>query len=190
MNTPAHSILNLAILGRAQQPMLNWPILLGSWLPDAALFVFYAWAKLLSIPESIIWREAYYDPVWQDIFAIGNSIPLAVLGLGIFIAQKRLGWVALFASMLLHQLADLPLHHDDAHRHFWPFSDYRFTSPVSYWDRDHYGSYGALVETGLLVIASVFLLRRTRSRWGQSVILLINLAYLYGYYRLYLKGEF
>jgi len=186
MNTPAHSILNLAILGRQQPPLLTWPILLGSWAPDIAMFVFYGWAKLAGIPEVQIWRELYYTPVWQDVFAIGNSIPLVLLGLGFTIWQRRLNWIAFFASMLLHHLADLPLHHDDAHRHFWPLSDFRFISPVSYWDRNHLGTYGALIETGLLVIASAYLLRRTRSRWSQGLIILINLVYLYGYYRLYL----
>lgn len=186
MNTPAHSILNLAILGRQQPPLLTWPILFGSWAPDAAMFVFYGWAKLIGIPEVQIWRELYYAPFWQDVFAIGNSIPLALLGLGITIWQQRLGWIAFFASVLLHHLADLPLHHDDAHRHFWPLSDFRFISPISYWDREHLGVYGALVETGLLVIASICLLQRMRSRWGRGLLILINLTYLYGYYRLYL----
>jgi hypothetical protein len=186
MNTPAHSILNLAILGRRPSLLLTWPILLGSWAPDAALFVFYGWAKLTGIPEAQIWQELYYDPLWQDFFAIGNSIPLALLGLGLAAWRCRRGWMAFFASMLLHHFADLPLHHEDAHRHFWPLSDYRFISPVSYWDRDHFGIYGALFETGILIIASVALWQRVRSRWGRGLLIIIDLTYLYSYFRLYL----
>ena len=33
---------------------------------------------------------------------------------------------------------------------FFPFSNIRFTSPVSYWDRNHYGTWGALLELGLV----------------------------------------
>jgi hypothetical protein len=189
MNTPAHSILNLAILGRAQPPQLTWPILLGSWLPDAALFLFYGWAKWARIPEPQIWQEVYYDPTWQDIFAIGNSIPLALMGLGIFIWHRRPGGTAFFASMLLHQFADLPLHHEDAHRHFWPLTSYRFISPISYWDPDHFGRYGALAEVGLLAIASTILWKRLSSIWGKGLVGLINVAYLYGYYRFYLQTD-
>lgn len=189
MNTPAHSIINLAILRRGKFASDTWPILIGSWLPDAAMFIFYGWAKWVGIPDSIIWSETYYLPFWQNIFAVGNSIPLALLGFGICCWLRRLGWVAMFASMLLHHLADLPLHHEDAHQHFWPLSSYRFISPVSYWDRQHFGAYGALLELGLMLIASFFLLRRLRSRWEKGVIILMNLLYLGGYWQLYLQSS-
>ena len=187
MNTPAHSILNLAILGQRQPPRFTWPILLGSWLPDAALFLFYGWAKWSRIPDVQIWQEVYYDPGWQVVFAIGNSIPLTLVGLGLAIWHKRSGWIAFLASIVLHHLEDLPLHHDDAHRHFWPLSNYRFISPISYWDRENLGAYGALLETVLLVGASIILWRRMSRLWSQLLLALINLLYLYGYYRLYLR---
>jgi len=62
---------------------------------------------------------------------------------------------------------DLPLHREDAHRHFFPFSDWRFTSPVSYWDPDHYGGYAAIGEVVLVLAVSFFLFRayRGRGRW-------------------------
>ncbi|MGD1929551.1 MAG: hypothetical protein ACFB12_11635 [Leptolyngbyaceae cyanobacterium] len=187
MNTPGHSLLNLAILGRAPRPELTWPILIGSWLPDAALFVFYAWARWSNIPEAQIWDEMYYEPFWQDIFAIGNSIPLALFGLVLFMVLKRPRLTAVCASMLLHHLEDLPLHHDDAHRHFWPLTDYRFISPVSYWDSDHFGRYGALAELSLVALASIVLWRRLRSRWSRGLILLFNGLYLVVYFVGYLQ---
>ncbi|WP_204137802.1 hypothetical protein [Halomicronema sp. CCY15110] len=185
MNTPSHSILNLAILDRGQLKGCTWPIIVGSWLPDAAIFVFYGWAKVMGLPEQVIWNEAYYTPVWQGIFAIGNSIPLALVGIGWFLWAKSPGGVALSASALLHHLEDLPLHHEDAHQHFWPLSDYRFISPVSYWDADHHGNYGALAELALVLVASVVLWRRVRSRWGRSLLLLVNTVYVGGYWQFY-----
>ncbi|WP_419857635.1 hypothetical protein [Candidatus Palauibacter irciniicola] len=76
-------------------------------------------------------------------------------------------WALFVASMILHALGDLPLHREDAHRHFFPFSDWRFTSPVSYWDPDHYGGYAAIGEVLLVLAVSVFLFRayRGRGRW-------------------------
>jgi hypothetical protein len=185
MNTPSHSILNLAILDRGNLKGCTWPIIFGSWLPDAAIFVFYGWAKVMGLPEQVIWNEAYYTPVWQSIFAIGNSIPLALVGLGLCLWAKFPGGVALAASALLHHLEDLPLHHEDAHQHFWPLSDYRFISPVSYWDADHYGAYGALTELALVMVASVVLWRRVRSRWGRGLLLLVNTLYIGGYWQFY-----
>jgi len=185
MNTPGHSILNLALLNRGSLAGNPWPIMIGSWLPDAAIFVFYGWAKAVNLPEAVIWNEAYYRPFWQDIFAIGNSIPLALLGAGLALWLRRPAGVALFVSMLLHHLEDFPLHHEDAHQHFWPLSSYRFISPVSYWDPDHYGAYGALAEVGLTLIASFYLWTRSRSLWGRGLLILTNVAYLVGYWQLY-----
>lgn len=185
MNTPSHSILNLAILRRGQSPALTWPVLVGSWLPDAALFVFYGWAKGVGLPDSVIWQQTYYEPVWQDVFAVGNSIPLALAGWGLAARFKWPWGAALFASALLHHAADLPLHHEDAHRHFWPISDVRFVSPVSYWDPDHFGAYGALGELLLVIAASLLLWSRVRSPVGKGLLALTNLLYLAGYLRFY-----
>lgn len=190
MNTPSHSILNLAILRRSAPP-LTWPILVGSWLPDIAMFVFYGWAKIgAGLPEATIWNDAFYTPFWQDIFAVGNSIPLAGLGWGLALWRKWPRSAALFASMLLHHATDLPLHNEDAHRHFWPLSNARIVSPVSYWDADHFGAYMALVEIGLVLMASFFLLRQVRSPWGKGLLILTNIIYAVGYVRFYLSDVF
>ncbi|MEL6381127.1 MAG: hypothetical protein AAFQ89_01370 [Cyanobacteria bacterium J06626_18] len=186
MNTPSHSILNLAILGRAQQTALTWPILIGSWLPDAALFVFYVWAKIAGFTERAIWSDLYYSPFWQDVFAIGNSMPLALLGCGVAIWQKWPRVAVLCASMLLHHAEDLPFHNEDAHRHFWPLTDFRFVSPMSYWDRDHMGAYGALIELVLVLLSSLILLRWVRSPWGRGSLVLTNVVYAVGYVGFYL----
>ena len=61
------------------------------------------------------------------------------------------------AAALLHLTFDLPFHHDDDHPHFWPFSDWRFTSPLSYWDPAHDGRVIALAEVGLAVVLIGFL---------------------------------
>ena len=186
MNTPSHSILNLAILGRAQQTVLTWPILIGSWLPDAALFVFYAWAKLSGFTERDIWGDLYYAPFWQNVFAIGNSIPLALLGWGIARWQKWPRVAVLCASMLLHHAEDLPFHNEDAHRHFWPLTDFRFVSPVSYWDPNHMGAYVALFELALVLLSSLMLLRCVRSPLGRGFLVFTNVVYVVGYVRFYL----
>ncbi len=151
------------------------------------MLVFYVWERLVrGMSEGRIWSERYFDPGWQVVFDIPSSIPLLVLALGLVVlfgrrtasaglgpesgvaSGLRGGWrtaPALFvASMILHALGDLPLHREDAHRHFFPFSDWRFTSPVSYWDPEHFGGYAALGEVVLVLAVSVFLFRRYRGR--------------------------
>lgn len=100
-------------------------------------------------------------------------------------AAKKLGlggakaWTILFASMLLHMLADLPLHHDDGHRHFWPISNWRFESPVSYWDPNHYGLYAGAAELVLFVSCYFYSLRKQTSlaiRIGLTCLTLVHLA--------------
>ncbi|MBD1916285.1 MULTISPECIES: hypothetical protein [Cyanophyceae] len=174
MNTPSHLILNLALLRRPVTPAMTWPILIGALIPDAAMFVFYGWARWQGLPEQTIWGEAYYSQPWQAIFAVGNSMPLGLLGVAIGYSLRR-SWFGpslgfLGASMVLHHLADLPLHHDDAHQHFWPLSSVRFISPVSYWDVDHLGRLGATIELVLVLIASAYLLPRLSSRFSQALL--------------------
>lgn len=174
MNTPSHLILNLALLRRPVAPAMTWPILIGALIPDAALFVFYGWARQQGLPEPTIWGEAYYSQPWQTIFAVGNSIPLGLLGVALGYGLRR-SWFGpwlgfLGASMVLHHLADLPLHHDDAHQHFWPLSAVRFISPVSYWNVEHFGRLGATIELVLVLVSSAYLLPRLSSRLSQALL--------------------
>lgn len=187
MNTPSHIILNLAILGRRQgapaaaapSPGRSWAAGLGGFLPDAPLFLFYGWAKLwVQAPERQIWRELYNTPIWQDFFALSHSIPLALVGWGLARWRKSPIAMALFASMLLHDAADLPLHNADAHRHFFPLSNFRFISPVSYWDVNHFGAYAALGEWILVMVASVALWRRGAPRLAKVGLIAVNSFYL------------
>lgn len=191
MNTPSHLILNLAVLRRPVAPAMTWPILIGALVPDAALFVFYGWAKAQGLPEQTIWSEAYYSQPWQAIFAVGNSMPLGLLGVALGYAFRRF-WVGpglgfLGASMVLHHLADLPLHHDDAHQHFWPLSAFRFISPVSYWDANHFGLLGATVELLLVLVATAYLLPRLDSGLSRGLLTMFALLAAIAYYVLQIR---
>ena len=184
MNTPAHAVFNLALLARSQKPQWNPLIIWGALIPDLAMFGFYFWLKLVvDVPELQIWRTEYYRPGWQLLFDFFNSIPLALLGVGVMVYAKRTGIALLFASIALHCLEDLPVHHDDAHRHFWPLSNFRFESPVSYWDPDHYGAIASRVELVLMLVASAYVFNKVRSRQTKALLIVANLlpfaAYLY-----------
>ena len=181
MNTPAHVAINVFLLGRRQWNSRWWPIVAGSLLPDLPMFGFYAYEKLvLRRPEHVVWQTDYFHAGWQAFFDVFNALPLIGIGALIAWTMKRSGWLAFFTSMGLHCLADLPLHNKDAHSHFFPLSSWRFNSPVSYWDPQHYGLYAGSVEA-LLVLASciaMMLPRHRRSiRICGAAVLLTYVAY-------------
>ena len=106
-------------------------------------------------PEELVWREIYFTPFWQGIGMVANSIPLYgfIALIGWWFNQPLVLVIAL--SALLHLSFDFPLHNDDAHAHFWPLTAWRFESPLSYWDPDHYGLWVAAAELvlGMMLIA-------------------------------------
>ena len=172
VNTTAHVVFSLALIGRSRWMMAGFAILLGALLPDLAMFAFYGWQKfVLGTPEQVIWSQAYFDPAWQDFFDVFNSIPLVLLIGLIGWRLKSVFLEALCLSMLLHCILDLLMHHDDGHRHFFPISDWRFESPVSYWDPAHFGQYVLVVEAILVVVAAVVLWRSARPRQVRAVAL-------------------
>ena len=161
MNTPAHAVINLLLLtrkpGHNNSHQRSAAIIAGALLPDLVIIVFYAWHLLLGTPEFQIWSVEYYRPTWQAWIDSFNSIPL--IGLAMLISGKIRHYLllAFFSSMLLHAFGDLPLHQDDAHRHFFPLSDWRFASPVSYWDPAHHGHWASLIEFTSVIAAASFM---------------------------------
>ncbi|MGB3614659.1 MAG: hypothetical protein WBA10_12770 [Elainellaceae cyanobacterium] len=181
MNTPAHVVLNLLCIGRQDKTAVLMPVILGGLLPDLPMFAFYGIEKLKGTPEQVIWRQAYYLPEWQNFIDLFNSIPLVLLGLGLALWLGSRSSILLFVSMLLHIAGDLPLHHDDGHRHFFPLSNWRFESPVSYWDPNHYGGVFGVMEI-LAVVASCLLLLRYYRSWACRIAIgLIGASYA-GYF--------
>lgn len=183
MTTPAHAILNLLVLPREDRGgrPLWLPIALGAIAPDATMFGFYAYQKLIAgTPESTIWNDLYFRPEWQVVFDIPHSWPLMALGLWMAWRMASAPWLCFFASMMLHGLGDFLLHNDDAHRHFYPLSDYLFMSPVSYWDPQHYGQIVAPLEALLVVVGSIVLYRASESRSARSLLGVLGGLYLLG----------
>ncbi len=163
MNTAAHAIVNLLLFRKPIRETHVFAIMSGALLPDAPMFIFYFWAKLQGLSERVIWRDTYYDAGWQNLFDAFHSFPL--LGLAWLLAWRaRMQTLSVFfASMVLHSVFDFPLHHDDAHRHFWPLSDFRFASPISYWDPAHYGQFIAPLELLVVIAGGAWLLRTAES---------------------------
>ena len=161
MNTPAHVAASLLVWRNEA----GWPgasaVLLGAVLPDAPMFGFYAYQRLVAASsEREIWSKLYFQDGWQLFFDVFNSIPLLLVVIGVsYFCGFRWG-VLLAASALLHVVCDLPLHHDDAHRHFLPLSNWRLASPISYWDPRHYGFIFMWFELAFTIGACLYVATR------------------------------
>ena len=159
MNTPAHIAASLFFWRRESSWKDAIAVAVGAILPDATMFLFYGYQKLSGASEEAIWGSLYFLDRWQYFFDIFNSIPIALVAL---VIARRLNcrWAQLLMlSAMLHMLCDLPLHHDDGHRHFLPISNWRCESPVSYWDPKHFGHIVAPMEALVAVLALVYVLR-------------------------------
>ena len=179
MNTPAHVVINLLVLSGKGNHRRNATIVAGALIPDLVIILFYGWHKLIGTVESQIWSVEYYRPLWQAWIDGFNSIPLILLAMLFCWKTKKTLLTILFASMLLHTFGDLPLHHDDGHAHFYPFSDWRFASPISYWDPAHYGHWVSWVEIASVSLASVYLyVRKPQTRVWVGCSFAVYLLYL------------
>ena len=179
MNTPTHILVAVSLLARPRSPRRNLLVIAGALVPDLSIFVFFACMQLFtSLSMEQIWREAYWTEPWQTLGAISNSVPIAIglLALGTW---RKVPLVTVFAlALLTHALLDFPLHADDAHKHFWPLSDWRFHSPVSYWDPSHHGAIGNVIDLTVFVAACVVIWHRFRARWVRASIVVTAVLYV------------
>ncbi len=179
MDTGAHIVCNLVVQSKRSNGRVFAAIIAGAILPDLPIMLFYAWESIImKSPESVIWSDLYYLPAWQNFFDILNSLPLILVALILGVIFKTPLIVVIALSMTLHVLLDLPLHNDDAHRHFFPFSDWRFTSPVSYWDPRYYGDIMHIVQLVLVAIGLIILWFRHISRMEKTVLAMLGIGYL------------
>lgn len=166
MNTPTHVMLNALALGRGRWCEDCVPIATGALLPDLSMVVLYLYERLVvGIPERVIWSTRYFDPTWQQVVDLFNSLPLIVVGALVACWARAHGWLVFFASMALHCVVDLLVHREDAHAHFFPFSSWQFVSPASYWDPDHYGWLVGPLELMIVVGGAVVLARHELRSW-------------------------
>lgn len=185
--TQTHLLVATALLARPAEKLRNMAVVAGALIPDAAIYVLFAWSKVAAVPERRVWDEIYWNEPWRTWTAAGNSIPfyviLLVIGVVLLRAHRaafRIGLVLTFVALagLTHIAGDLPFHVADAHRHFWPLSDWTFVSPISYWHPDHYGDVFSLVESALGVVLAIILFRRFKTLWVRVLLVLVCTAYI------------
>lgn len=187
MRTPGHAVLNVCVLSHWCGSARAAPLVAGALLPDVPLMLFYLSERLRkkTLPKEI-WRASRERPGWRTLIHVAHSIPLTGLAtVGALLGRSPVA-VAFFASMLLHALADLPLHAEDAHCQLLPFSRYRFESPLSYWDERHHARTVALVETALVCLAASALWPSAGGA-ARAALALTAGWYLLGYFRRFIQ---
>lgn len=102
-----------------------------------------------------------WDWSWAHPLSCGpHSIVICLLGLGLV----RWRWPAAFTAALVgwgsHVLIDALTHVEDAYPLFWPLSDHRFPSVVSYWDARYYGREFFIINHTVLCGIGVVLIVR------------------------------
>ena len=183
MQTPTHTLLALAALGRKGTPRRNIAVVAGSLVPD--LFIYVAWPWLTFVrreSQERIWSEIYFDVPMQTVGAIFNSAPLyaVMAAIGWRFREKVWGSLAMVFALaaLIHIASDLPVHADDAHRHFWPITDLRFFSPISYWDPAHHGRWVGTLEALLGISLCTLLFFRFRKWLTRASLVVLGLLYV------------
>lgn len=158
---------------------------LGSVAPDIPLYLmsfggiaFFKYVKGWNDKETFshLFDKLYFhDPLWIGFHNFLHSpTMLLILAIAAMCLRARFPktcrWALYFlAACFLHSVVDIVTHHDDGPVLFFPFDwQYRFPSPVSYWDRNHFGG-PFMVFEGLLNLGLIFLLltewwRRKRMR--------------------------
>ena len=107
-------------------------------------------------------------------------ILLALSGLVIFRVSEKFRLLGLSilifgVAALSHVLSDFLVHTDDAHVHFWPFSDWRFHSAVSYYQSSHYGDIFRVFEMVLNAGLTIYLFVRFK-QWPVRVFAVLFAA--------------
>ncbi len=184
MTTPSHILYNLALLGKKGDRKLNIAVGLGALFPDTAVWIFFVVNKLfLGIPEKIMWDQMYFAYPWNGVFNLFHSFWLLPLLMVVsYLFKNRLG-IYFFGSALLHAVFDFCVHARDAYAHFWPFSEWRFHSPISYWDRDFYGQYVSILEFLFAALAAYILYKRAgdnKWRWLFLMLFVIETGMVVG----------
>lgn len=188
MQTYSHALVNGVLAAPLKRR--GWEVnivafVLGGVLPDMPFFLLTLMGEVYfrliggtptgESPMVYMHMTLYFtDQLWITAHNFLHAplilLPIGLLGYSAMKNQRRWGafllWFALGAG--LHSLIDVFTHADDGPVLFFPLNwSYRFNSPVSYWDPEHYGLFFAPLEH-LLDLVLIFVLVRTWRRTRKS----------------------
>lgn len=187
MNTQSHILMGAILFGRPL-PRLALAGAAGGLIADIPMFVIVALLRMGGYSFDEIFGRIYWEQWWQVLNAIGHSFLIwGMLTLVAWLVIRRHGAAqapraalgfAFAGSALLHSVIDFLVHREDAHMQFWPLTEWRFVSPVSYWDPAHYGNWFSLFEAALGLVIAVMLFRRYRNVLARIALAIAILLYV------------
>lgn len=188
MVTTTHMLV--AAFATTRPRMRGWMIFLG-WFgglfPDLPMFLMVGASRMMD-SNVALWRQPdglYWIDPWKTMTDLSHSLPIwTVLALTGWLMWRRggaklaVGGQALLvfsAGAFLHAVGDFFVHTNDAHAQLLPFTDWRFHSPVSYYQSQHFGREFAFFELAFCLFAAFWLIRTFRS-WtvrGLTVLMVV-----------------
>ena len=156
-------------------------MLIGAIAPDLPLFglslggaIWFGWWQ--GWPADQVARHLFNnlffnDPAWISLHNLLHSPLVCLVAILLLMVWKQRRcfdswWTWFFVSCLAHTLVDIPVHHDDGPLLLWPLNwSWRYASPVSYWDPEHYGQPMMAIEGALFVMLAA---RMIALRWRRG----------------------
>ncbi len=152
---------------------------IGSFLPDIPVYIFFfVNTFILGTSQRLMWDVLYFDSAWTPFFTLSHSLLLwpLLLSFAIILKKRFIQYVA--SAALLHITLDFLVHNDDAYKHFWPLTDWKFMSPISYWDQSHYGQIVGAVDSVVILGLLAWLYTKYNSRKAKIGIPVIMALYV------------
>ena len=170
MHTYSHAIFTWAaarLTYRAAARAALWGAA-GAALPDIPTLVKAAnllWGRRASMTkdEFLGAMEYFEEPSGRADLSLHSLVPEgALLGLYKVLGLEKMDSDKALLSFLVgwagHNAVDFLTHSKDARPILWPLSQWRWMSPISYWDRECYAVPAMLVEHGVLLALAMSLL--------------------------------
>jgi hypothetical protein len=184
MITPSHIIYSWALAKKTEKtPEINkkrtLAFVLGALFPDTPTYLFFLVCGVaLGYSGPLMWDDMYFNSGWAIPITLTHSFILwpLLIGIATFFGWKFLRWFSI--SAFLHALVDFYVHTDDAYRHFWPFSGWKFHSPISYYNPNEYGQYVSAFDSLLILGLLAYLFTKYTGAWR---IFIIGAGVLYAF---------
>lgn len=188
MITPSHIIYSWALAKKTNGDLAptvakkrTLAFVLGALLPDTPTYIFFIVCGLiLGYSGEVMWDDMYFNSGWSIPITLTHSFLLwpALITASTYFGWKFLRWFSI--SALFHTIVDFFVHTDDAYRHFYPLSNWKFHSPISYYNPAEYGIYVGLFDTVLVLFLLSYLYqiyRQKTTKWPLYIIVVAMIFY-------------